>query len=97
MMKLKNEWSLLDINFGMPLRDSEANVQVCEAISKYELFSKQNIEKHVFNSRLLTMDFMEFISSKLSQQDSLQLSTEVLPHPSRTLIFDSKRLLFGFE
>jgi hypothetical protein len=103
----------------MPLRDSACNQQVCAAISKYDLFSKQNIQQHVFESRLLSMRFLDFISSKLSAHgketlfslflfyfihfilficlDTLQLSTEVLPHPSRTLIFDGKRLLFGTE
>eukprot|EP01132_Coremiostelium_polycephalum_P001393 gene1393-1760_t len=95
----KISWIPLNVYFGIPIFNERLNYQVCEKISRLDLLSEDNMKKHSFASRKLSLDLFNFISSTcppvhpdLDCIDSSKLnatlpSVQNIPLPTQTISF----------
>ncbi|KAF2071177.1 hypothetical protein CYY_007512 [Polysphondylium violaceum] len=57
------KWLPLNVYYGIPIFDSDLNQSVCDNIDKFGLLTEDNIKQQSFNSRSLSLDLFNFISS----------------------------------
>ncbi|KAJ6232122.1 protein fam91a1 [Anaeramoeba flamelloides] len=55
-------WVPYDIQLGIPLFDSKENEKSLNAIQKFNIFEKENLDNHTQNMRNVSLKFMNFIS-----------------------------------
>eukprot|EP00002_Diphylleia_rotans_P027658 TRINITY_DN5552_c0_g1_i2.p1 TRINITY_DN5552_c0_g1~~TRINITY_DN5552_c0_g1_i2.p1 ORF type:complete len:280 (+),score=52.35 TRINITY_DN5552_c0_g1_i2:198-1037(+) len=87
-----NQWYPMDVVFGMPLFDVDINEQVCQSIQERSLFSESSMRQHSRNSRLLSLQLLEFITEYQGLPVE-ELSIGEVFLPTQQLTFDGKTLL----
>ncbi|KAH8411184.1 hypothetical protein KR222_010052 [Zaprionus bogoriensis] len=94
------EWTLLDVNFGVPLFDVDTNTRICEQLVQ-QLCSDENLEKLPASAQSSQQLFLEFVRQCMYFEDDpaapAQLReplqpTRVLPHPRINLAFENGRV-----
>lgn len=93
---LAEEWTLLDVNFGVPLFDVDSNTRICEQIVRH-LCSEDNLNELPHKSREMFDKFNTFIKQCLyfedEQMDQLKIGKN-LPHPRINLAFENGRVCY---
>lgn len=99
--KLWRQWVPMEMWFGIPLFDEDANRRVCDKVLQYNLLSEESMQKLLLANRLLTLDLFTFISQHQdvpyfpsAARDSIEPGTSALavPMPTRNLYFLDRRL-----
>lgn len=94
LMKLEDQssgftWVPLELKFGIPLFDLELNDYIRANIESRSLFSEENLKIHSFNSRMLSMKLLNFISKYTIDLES-ELHPSKLPFPAKQVFFDAE-------
>lgn len=96
------EWTLLDVNFGVPLFDVDTNTRICEKLV-HELCSDANLEQLPDRAQRSQMLFLDFVRQCMYFEDDpatpAQLReplqpTRPLPHPRINLAFENGRVSY---
>ncbi|XP_058984807.1 protein FAM91A1-like [Musca domestica] len=90
------EWTLLDVNFGVPLFDVDTNTRICEQIVR-NLSTEENLNELPRKSAEMSEKFGNFIKQCLyfedEQVDQLKLGKN-LPHPRINLAFENGKVCY---
>jgi len=106
--KRPENWVLLDVNFGVPLFNTDLNKRVCEKIVSCHLWKNESLEKLSHSSRKLCLKLLEFIaefqdlpvisgnqqtsSSSAMASAKSTKSPDKLAMPTKSLFFDGAKL-----
>ncbi len=93
MLRVKDSQSTTilpsELFFGIPLADDLTNQRVCDVIVKKQLFTKESIDHHAENMKLLCVDFLKFIEEQLESQISMAvIDSNTAVYPTRTVFFN---------
>ncbi|XP_075161230.1 protein FAM91A1 [Haematobia irritans] len=90
------EWTLLDVNFGVPLFDVDTNTRICEQIVR-NLSSDENLNELSKKSAEMSEKFYNFIRQCLYFEDEhvdhLKIGKN-LPHPRINLAFENGKVCY---
>ncbi|XP_005190226.2 protein FAM91A1 [Musca domestica] len=90
------DWTLLDVNFGVPLFDVDTNTRICEQIVR-NLSTEENLNELPRKSAEMSEKFGNFIKQCLyfedEQVDQLKLGKN-LPHPRINLAFENGKVCY---
>ncbi|XP_058829513.1 protein FAM91A1 [Topomyia yanbarensis] len=89
------EWTLLDIHFGIPLFDVDCNTSICQNIIK-KLCSEENISNILEVNSKMEHRYLKFISQCLYFQDeSMELVKpgKFVPKPRINLAFENGKII----
>ncbi|XP_061393166.1 protein FAM91A1 [Musca vetustissima] len=92
------EWTLLDVNFGVPLFDVDTNTRICEQIVRH-LSAEENLNELPRKSAEMAEKFNNFIKQCLYFEDEpaaveqLKLG-KTLPHPRINLAFENGKVCY---
>ncbi|XP_062134514.1 protein FAM91A1 [Drosophila sulfurigaster albostrigata] len=94
------DWTLLEVNFGVPLFDVDTNTRICEQLVQ-QLSRDDNLEQLPASAQQMQSLFLEFVRQCLYFEDDpatpAQLheplqSTRPLPYPRINLAFENGRV-----
>ncbi|EDV97125.1 protein FAM91A1 [Drosophila grimshawi] len=93
------DWTLLDVNFGVPLFDVDTNTRICEQLV-HRLCSDDNLRQLPASGQHTQQLFLEFVRQCMhfeEEQTATQLReplqpTRNLPHPRINLAFENGRV-----
>jgi hypothetical protein len=72
-----NDWSLYDLQFGIPLFERSINQTILKKVSEENLFSAENLKRLSNSSRQLSLRLLDFIYKKTkSKEDQLTFDSE---------------------
>uniref|UniRef100_A0A182FR21 Uncharacterized protein n=2 Tax=Anopheles albimanus TaxID=7167 RepID=A0A182FR21_ANOAL len=84
------EWTILDVNFGIPLFDVDCNTKICQNIVK-RLCNEENISTLMEVNQAMERKYLKFISQCLettrTQQDDPYAFTESVPLQANSLVY----------
>lgn len=90
------EWTLLDVNFGVPLFDVDCNTRICEQIVRH-LCTEDNLKQLPEKSLEMSEKFYKFIKQCLyfedEKMDQLKIGKN-LPHPRINLAFENGKVCY---
>eukprot|EP01114_Cavostelium_apophysatum_P023794 TRINITY_DN9078_c0_g1_i1.p1 TRINITY_DN9078_c0_g1~~TRINITY_DN9078_c0_g1_i1.p1 ORF type:complete len:782 (+),score=207.84 TRINITY_DN9078_c0_g1_i1:79-2424(+) len=66
------EWLPFDLHFGIPLGDVNLNSAVNSKIQKFRLFSDENLQQQSKQSRMMCIDFLDFIAANQEDMSDVQ-------------------------
>lgn len=86
-----SDWTILNVDFGIPLFDSQLNRDVCERITSHQLWQKDTLDiltefQQSLSQRLLKF-IREFVGNGIDWKTSLNV-----PLPTRALLFADGKL-----
>ena len=97
-------WVLLDVNFGIPLFDTQLNKDVCERIVSKGLWKADSLEHLQTSNKELCLNLLEFISkfrglpvcASKNPSPFSSASTQISDCglPTKPLYFDGKDIHF---
>ncbi|KAI9587031.1 protein FAM91A1 [Glossina fuscipes] len=94
---ITEEWTLLDVNFGVPLFDVDCNTRICEQIVR-KLCSEENLKKLIIRSEQMSEKFYKFVKQCLYFEDEpsgeLVKIGKNLPHPRLNLAFENGKVCY---
>lgn len=94
---ITEEWTLLDVNFGVPLFDVDCNTRICEQIVR-KLCSEENLKKLIISSEQMSEKFYKFVKQCLYFEDEpsgeLVKIGKNLPHPRLNLAFENGKVCY---
>ncbi|XP_068148618.1 protein FAM91A1 [Drosophila tropicalis] len=94
------EWTLLDVSFGVPLFDVDTNTRICEHLVR-DLCSDSNLESLVHAAQQTQTLFLEFVRQCLYFENDPSMPVQLneplqaarpLPHPRINLAFENGRV-----
>lgn len=94
------EWTLLDVNFGVPLFDVDTNTRICEQLVR-QLSSDANLQALPASVEQAQKLFLEFVRQCLLFEDDPSTPAQLreplqpgraLPHPRINLAFENGRV-----
>ena len=89
-------WTLLDVNFGVPLFDVDCNTRICEQIVRH-LCSEDNLKELPQRSLDMSEKFYNFIRQCMyfedEHVDQLKIGKN-LPHPRINLAFENGKVCY---
>ncbi|XP_037940475.1 protein FAM91A1-like, partial [Teleopsis dalmanni] len=90
------EWTLLDVHYGVPLFDVDANTRICEQIVR-KLCNDENLNKLSHFSTVMNEKFLNFVKQCMHFEDEtiehLKIG-KILPHPRINLAFENGRVCY---
>ncbi|KAM9967095.1 hypothetical protein ACTFIR_007332 [Dictyostelium discoideum] len=93
------EYLPLNVYYGIPIFDDKLNREVCAKIDKFNLLSKENLNRHSMDSRNLSLNLFNFISSTcppihpdLDSIDTTKINSNLpsvqnIPFPTQIITF----------
>lgn len=100
MESTTEEWTLLDVNFGVPLFDVDTNTRICEKLV-HELCTDANLEMLPDRAHRSQMLFLDFVRQCMYFEDDPATPAQLreplqpnraLPHPRINLAFENGRV-----
>ena len=88
------DWTVLNVDFGIPLFDSHLNRTICERITSRQLWNRETLESLIRTHKSLSDQLMEFICSNVDSDgdgDKMANHPEVAL-PTRNLLFLNGKL-----
>lgn len=88
----ESDWTILNVDFGIPLFDSQLNREVCDRITSQKLGQRETLDSLMKVQKALSESLMEFIGHNvdLSSEGKLVASDTVLP--TKSLFFHDGKL-----
>lgn len=89
------EWTLLDVHFGIPLFDVDCNTSICQHVIK-KLCSQENIANILEINSKMEHRYLKFISQCLYYEDeSMELVKpgKLVPKPRISLAFENGKII----
>lgn len=90
------EWTLLDVNFGIPLFDVDCNTRICEYIVR-KLCSEENLERLSSINAEMNNKFLRFVKQCLYFEDEdvevIKIG-KLLPQPRINLAFENGKICY---
>ncbi|ALC43710.1 CG7600 [Drosophila busckii] len=99
---LTEEWTLLDVNFGVPLFDVDTNTRICEQLVQ-QLCRDENLAALPGSAQQTQSLFLEFVRTCLYFEDDPATPAQLreplqpsraLPHPRISLAFENGRVCY---
>ncbi|XP_017472679.1 PREDICTED: protein FAM91A1 [Rhagoletis zephyria] len=91
------EWTLLDVNFGVPLFDVDCNTRICEQIVR-KLHRDENLQVLPAKATKMNEAFMNFVKQCMYFEDEPNIEQlkigKVLPYPRINLAFENGRVCY---
>ncbi|XP_065360079.1 protein FAM91A1 [Calliphora vicina] len=90
------EWTLLDVNYGVPLFDVDCNTRICEQIVR-NLCAEDNLKELPQKSLEMSEKFYDFIKQCLYFEDERMDQMKIgknLPHPRINLAFENGKVCY---
>eukprot|EP00053_Salpingoeca_punica_P017406 m.167681 g.167681 ORF g.167681 m.167681 type:complete len:749 (+) comp17200_c0_seq1:325-2571(+) len=88
--KHDSAWTIVDLNFGLPLMNADVNRVVCHAIQTLGLFSEKSLRKLVETQRQIVLSMMDFIASHqdlpIKVDPNQPGSKQQTPLPTRSIL-----------
>ncbi|EFX78521.1 hypothetical protein DAPPUDRAFT_53387 [Daphnia pulex] len=86
------DWTILNVDFGIPLFDSQLNSEVCDRITSQKLWQRETLDSLMKVQKALSESLMEFIRHNvdISAEGKLVASDIVLP--TKNLFFHDGKL-----
>lgn len=86
------DWTILNVDFGIPLFDSQLNREVCDRITSQKLWQRETLDSLMKVQKALSESLMEFIRCNvdISAEGKLVASDMVLP--TKNLFFHEGKL-----
>ena len=83
----ESDWTILNVDFGIPLFDSQLNREVCDRITSQKLWQRETLDSLMQVQKSLSERLIEFIRQNVdaSVEGKLVASDTVLP--TRNLFF----------
>lgn len=82
-----DEWTVVEVTFGMPLFDPQLNKAVCERIESFRLFSEDNLAQYTKHSQYLSNALLDFIEAHQAPHYKYEVEPGQVPPPTKTLTF----------
>lgn len=88
----ESDWTILNVDFGIPLFDSQLNREVCDRITSQKLGQRETLDSLMKVQTGLSESLMEFIRHNVdpSTEGKLVASDTVLP--TKSLFFHNGKL-----
>lgn len=87
----ESEWTVLNVDFGIPLFDSQLNAQVCERITSQQLWQRERLDALASTQNSLSERLVDFIRQHIDASDS-KGSADVVALPTKNLLFVDGKL-----
>jgi hypothetical protein len=90
-----DEWTPIEVTFGMPLFDPQLNRAVCERIESFQLFSEDNLAQYTKHSQFLSNALLDFIEAHQAPHYKYEVEPGQVPPPTKTLTFAGNSTYHG--
>ncbi|CAD7004982.1 protein FAM91A1 [Ceratitis capitata] len=91
------DWTILDVNFGVPLFDVDCNTRICEQIIR-KLHGDENLQTLPKRATQMNENFLKFVKQCMYFEDEPNLNQfkigKVLPYPRINLAFENGRVCY---
>ncbi|XP_059614204.1 protein FAM91A1 [Phlebotomus argentipes] len=88
------DWTLLDVTFGVPLFDVDCNTRICESLVKH-LVSEENLQVLQESNSEMNRKFLQFVSQCLYFEDEnigIVKIGRLIPQPRINLAFENGKV-----
>lgn len=93
---LGEEWTILDVNFGVPLFDVDCNTNICERLVR-NLTDEKSLAHLLHINNEMNNKFLKFIAQCLyfeGEQIGQVKFNKTIPHPVHNLVFENGRVCY---
>ena len=89
----ESDWTVLNVDFGVPLFDSSLNAEVCQMITAHQLWQRETLDSLACVQKSLSSRLLEFISHHVDASvEGKANSQDVVALPTRSLLFVDGKL-----
>lgn len=89
----KSDWTVLNVDFGVPLFDSSLNAEVCQMITAHQLWQRETLDSLACVQKSLSSRLLDFISHHVDvSAEGKANSQDVVALPTKNLLFVDGKL-----
>jgi len=88
------QWTVLNVDFGIPLFDSLLNQQVCDRIINQRIWRKETLDSLKMTQNAMTAQLMQFISNHVDLWAEGKVACSEVTLPTKNLLFSDGTLSF---
>lgn len=89
----ESDWTVLNVDFGIPLFDSHLNGQVCQRITGRHLWQRETLDSLANVQKSLSDQLLDFISNHVdASAEGKANSQDVVALPTKNLLFVDGKL-----
>ena len=81
------QWTVLKLDFGIPLFDSLLNQQVCDRIINQRIWRKETLDSLKTTQNSMTTQLMQFISNHVESSTDGKVACSEVALPTKNLLF----------
>ena len=81
------QWTVLNVDFGIPLFDSLLNQQVCDRIINQRIWRKETLDSLKTTQNSMTTQLMQFISNHVESSTDGKVACSEVALPTKNLLF----------
>lgn len=85
------DWTVLNVDFGIPLFDSSLNAEVCERITSMQLWHRDKLDSLMSVQRSLSERLLDFIREHVDAPADGKVTLDVVL-PTKNLLFVDGKL-----
>jgi len=89
----ESDWTVLNLDFGIPLFDSNLNAEVCDRITSQQLWQRERLDALMLSQTSLSERLMDFIQSHGDAPTHSDKSTPEVVLPTKNLLFVDGKLI----
>ncbi|XP_011197048.1 protein FAM91A1 [Zeugodacus cucurbitae] len=91
------DWTILDVNFGVPLFDVDCNTRICEQIVR-KLHQDENLQALPDRAEQMNATFLKFVKQCMYFEEEPNIEQlkigKILPYPRINLAFENGRVCY---
>lgn len=83
----ESDWTILNVDFGIPLFDSQLNREVCERITSQKLWQRETLDSLMQVQKSLSEKLTEFIRQNVDVSVEGKLVASDVTLPTKSVFF----------
>lgn len=91
------DWTILNVDFGIPLFDSQLNREVCDRITSQKLWQRETLDSLMQVQKSLSERLAEFIRQNVDASTEGKLVPSDMTLPTKNLFFVDGKLTLWCE
>lgn len=88
----ESDWTILNVDFGIPLFDSQLNREVCDRITSQKLWQRETLDSLMQVQKYLSEKLVEFIRQNVDVSVEGKLVASDMTLPTKSLFFVDGKL-----
>lgn len=88
----QSDWTILNVDFGIPLFDSQLNREVCDLITSQKLWQRETLDSLMQVQKSLSERLVDFIRQNVDASAEGKLVASDMTLPTKNLFFVDGKL-----